>query len=104
MNHPNNAARALGLIETAGYGAALTAADAALKAAAVEIVRIEPVIGSGGSLGVTLYLSGDVASVQAAVSAGESEVRRTGRIISVNVIPNLDTKVKTGMFNNYLEL
>jgi ethanolamine utilization protein EutM len=103
MKKQKNGLHALGLIETYGYGTAISAADAALKAAAVEIVRIEPTIGSGGSLGVTVYLCGDVASVSSAVSAGEAEANRVGKVVSVDVIPNLDSKVKTGMFYGTLE-
>ncbi len=95
---------ALGLIETAGYGAAIFAADAALKAAAVRVVRLEPTIGSGGSLGVTVFLRGEVAAVHAAVSAGQAEANRVGRAVSADVIPSLDPNVQTGMFHGTLKL
>lgn len=94
--------KALGLIETFGYGTALYAADAALKAANVTIIRIEPTIGSGGSLGVTVYINGEVAAVQAAIEAGEAAGRQVGRIVSVSVIPRLDDKVLSGMFKGEL--
>lgn len=103
MSNTNGNSRALGLIETVGYGTAISAADAALKAANVDILRIEPCIGSGGSLGVTLYLCGEVAAISAAVSAGEAEANRIGKVVSTDVIANLDNKVKTGMFNGNLE-
>ena len=95
---------ALGLIEAGGYGTAISAADAALKAANVSILRMEPTIGSGGSLSVTVYLGGEVAAVLAAVAAGETEGRRIGNIVSTDVIPNLDAGVQTGMFHGSLEL
>lgn len=95
---------ALGLVETMGYGVAISAADAALKSASVEIIKIEECIGSGGSLGVTLYITGDVSSVISAVDAGANEARKIGKVISTNVIPNLDNKVKAGMFKNSLEI
>lgn len=103
MGNSSQHSNALGLIETMGYGVAISAADAALKAANVDILRIEPCIGSGGSLGVTLYLCGDVAAISAAVEAGENEAQRIGKVISTDVIPNLDDKVKSGMFKGNLE-
>lgn len=99
-----NDSKALGLVETFGYGTAISAADAALKAAAVQILRIEPTIGSGGSLGVTIYLAGDVAAVSAAVEAAEAEAGRVGKVVSTDIIPNLDGKVRSGMFNGSLAL
>ncbi|WP_286232052.1 BMC domain-containing protein [Neobacillus mesonae] len=78
--------RALGLIETVGYTTAVSAADAAVKAAAVEIIGIEKVIGVSGYLGVTIQLGGDVGAVQAAVDAGKTEGERVGKVISANVI------------------
>ena len=84
---------ALGLIETVGYTTAVSAADAALKAANVTLVGVERVIGVGGSLGVTIQLSGDVSSVQSAVEAGKSEAERVGRLISAHVIPRAHPEV-----------
>lgn len=94
----------LGLVETFGLGAALTGADAALKAANVSIRRIEETIGSGGSLGTSVFLSGEVAAVRAAVDAAEAEASRVGKVVSADVIPNLDDKVLSGMYHGNLEL
>ena len=91
---------AMGFIETFGYGTAVMAADAALKAAAVEILRIENPIGSGGSLGVTVFLRGEVAAVRAALDAGKQAAEEVGRVVAGNVIPNLDDKVRKGMYHN----
>lgn len=93
---------AMGFIETFGYGTAIAAADAALKAASVHLLRIEPTIGSGGSLGVTIFLKGEVAAVKAAVEAGNEAAGRIGRVVSVNVIPNMDAKVHAGMYHGKL--
>ena len=91
---------AMGFIETFGYGTAVMAADAALKAAAVEILRIENTIGSGGSLGVTVFMRGEVAAVRAALDAGKQAAEEVGRVVAGNVIPNLDDKVRKGMYHN----
>lgn len=93
---------AMGFIETFGYGTAIAAADAALKSAAVRIVKIEPTIGSGGSLGVTVFLRGEVAAVKASVEAGVDAANRIGKVVSHNVIPNLDSKVNMGMYHGKL--
>ena len=91
---------AMGFIETFGYGTAVMAADAALKAAAVEILRIENTIGSGGSLGVTIFLRGEVAAVKAAIETGKQAAQEVGKVVASNVIANLDNKVRQGMYHN----
>lgn len=95
--------KAMGLIETAGYATALVAADYALKAANVKLVRIETVIGVAKLLGVTVYLGGEVAAVQSAVDAGTREAEKIGKVVSSLVIPNLDNKVRKDMFGGALE-
>ena len=92
----------LGLIEVNGYGTAISAADEALKAAAVKILRLEPTIGAAGSLGVTLFISGDVAAVKAAIEAAQNKAEKLNTVSSVKVIPNLDEKVKYGMYKGSL--
>ncbi len=84
---------ALGLIETIGYVTAVSAADAALKTANVSLVGVEKVIGVGGTLGVTIHLSGDVGAVQSAVEAGKLEAEKIGRVVSAHVIPRTHTEV-----------
>ncbi|KAF0817448.1 MULTISPECIES: BMC domain-containing protein [unclassified Cytobacillus] len=85
--------QALGLIETVGYSTAVSAADAAVKAADVEIVGIEKVIGVDGYLGVTIHFNGDVAAVKSAVDAGVSSAERIGKVISSHVIPRAHNEV-----------
>jgi len=61
----------------------IEAADAAAKAANVELVHKE-YIGAGY---VTILVRGDVASVKAATDAGAAAARRVGELVSVHVIP-----------------
>jgi len=75
--------QALGLIETGGLVAAIEAADAALKAASVELITYEKV--TGGL--VTVAVTGEVAAVQAAVEAGSAAAARVGTLICRHVIP-----------------
>ncbi|RXT05772.1 BMC domain-containing protein [Ammoniphilus sp. CFH 90114] len=92
---------ALGLIETVGYATAVSAADAALKAANVELVGVERVIGVGGALGVTIHLSGDVGAVKSAVDAGKMEAERVGRVISAHVIPRTHLEVNEKLLPHF---
>lgn len=77
------ASQAIGMIETRGYVAALTAADAMVKAANVEIVARNEV---GGGL-VSVVVRGDVGAVKAAVEAGAEAANPIGEVIAVHVIP-----------------
>lgn len=77
---------ALGLIETRGLVGAIEAADAAVKAADVELIGKERI--DAGY--VTIKLKGDVAAVRAAVDAGGAAAQRVGELVSVHVIPRPD--------------
>ncbi|CAH1223829.1 hypothetical protein PAECIP111892_05374 [Paenibacillus auburnensis] len=94
--------QALGLIETLGFTTAVSAADAALKAADVQLVAVEKVIGVGGSLGVTLHFSGDVAAVTSSIEAGKAEAQRVGTVISAHVIAKAHSDVTGKILGNYL--
>lgn len=74
---------ALGMIETKGLVSMIEAADAALKAANVQLNGWEKV----GSGLVTVFMVGDVAAVKAAVDAGASAASKIGEVVSVQVIP-----------------
>lgn len=74
---------ALGMIETKGLVCLIEAADAALKAANVTMIGWEK-IGSGIA---TVFLTGDVAAVKAAVDAGAASASKVGEVLSVQVIP-----------------
>ena len=73
----------LGLLEVAGLLGAITASDAMVKAANVQLVGKEQV---GGGL-VTVMVRGDVGAVKAATDAGAAAAERVGELISVHVIP-----------------
>ena len=80
---------ALGLIETRGHVGAVEAADAAVKAAAVDIVSTE----RADAGFVLIALSGDVASVQEAVAAGAQRASSVGELVSSHVIPRPDPSI-----------
>ena len=75
---------ALGLIETRGFVGIVEAADAAVKAAAVDLQTVERI--DGGL--VSIRLLGDVGAVKAAVSAGVEAAGRVGQVVSQHVIPS----------------
>jgi ethanolamine utilization protein EutM len=74
---------ALGMIETRGLVPLIHGTDAALKAANVTY-RGWRKVGSGLC---TVFVTGDVAAVKAAVDAGAVAARSIGEVVSVHVIP-----------------
>ncbi|MCM0649232.1 BMC domain-containing protein [Clostridium swellfunianum] len=82
--------KAIGIIETRGYAAALRAADMMLKMAYVDIVKQEQ-IGSGL---VTTIIEGDIASVKEALDYGAEAAQSTGELVAVHSIakPLIDLK------------
>lgn len=89
-------ADALGMIETKGFVGMVEAADAAVKAAKVELVGYEKI---GGGF-VTMVVRGDVAAVKAAIEAGARGAERVGELVSTHVIPrphvNIDLVLPLG--------
>jgi ethanolamine utilization protein EutM len=79
--------KALGLIEAIGLTTAVTALDAASKAADIVLVGTEKIIGVGGAVGVNIQIAGEVAAVRAAVDAGVDAANRVGIVQSSHVIP-----------------
>ena len=84
---------AFGMIETRGFTAMVEASDAMVKAARVELVGYEK---TGGGY-VTALVRGDVAAVRAAVDAGSQAAEKVGELISVHVIPRLNSAVDAAL-------
>jgi ethanolamine utilization protein EutM len=78
--------KALGMIEAIGLTTALAALDAACKAADVELVGYDKVIGVGKAVSVNIHLAGEVAAVNAAIDAGVEAGSRVGKIVSSKTI------------------
>ncbi|MBF8287984.1 MAG: Ethanolamine utilization protein, similar to EutM [Candidatus Rokubacteria bacterium] len=74
--------RALGMVETRGATGAIEASDAMEKAAQVEVMRVQEI--GGGYL--TVLVTGDVGSVQSAVTAGAEAAQRVGEVLARHVI------------------
>ncbi|MEW6253815.1 MAG: BMC domain-containing protein [Planctomycetota bacterium] len=83
---PNAAGpKALGVIETFSGVSILEAADAAAKAAAVQLICVHLAMALGGK--GYLLMAGAVADVQTAVHAAAEVVRRKGLLVSSVAIP-----------------
>jgi microcompartment protein CcmL/EutN len=82
---------ALGVMESYSMCAAIQAADAAVKAAAVTLIEVRLGRGLGGKAFV--ILTGDVAAVQAAVKAAETLEEVQGMLGASTVIPSPHKKI-----------
>jgi len=78
---------ALGVVETSSVAAAIQAADAGIKAAAVRLVEVRLADGLGGK-GIVLF-SGLVADVEIAVERGVAALDRPDQLVRQVVIPQL---------------
>ena len=78
--------KALGVIEGFTVASVIEAADAAVKAAKVELVNIHLAMAIGGKGYVTL--TGEVGAVQAAVEAGAAIIEEKGLLVEKVVIPS----------------
>src|ERR1700758_1009318 len=80
---------ALGLVETKGLIATITATDAMCKAANVKLAGQVEI---GGAY-VTTFVRGDVGSVRAAEDAGSQAATQNGELVSSHVIPRPEESV-----------
>jgi ethanolamine utilization protein EutM len=88
-NLRNSNGEALGLIETKGLIATISATDAMCKAANVTLAAQVQI---GGAY-VTTFVRGDVGSVRAAVDAGAQAASANGELVSAHVIPRPENAV-----------
>ena len=77
---------AMGIIESFSVASLIEAADAAAKAAAIELIEIRLAMALGGKAFCTM--TGDVAAVKAAVDAGAAVVAEKGLLVNKVVIPS----------------
>jgi microcompartment protein CcmL/EutN len=75
---------ALGILESFNVATLIRAADACAKAAAVTLLEVRVAMALGGKAFVTM--TGDVASVQAAVAAGRAVIAEAGMLVNAVVI------------------
>jgi microcompartment protein CcmL/EutN len=84
---------ALGIIETFSVASVIECADAAVKAAPVDLITVYLAMAIGGKGYV--MLTGDVGSVQSAVEAGAAVVASKGLLVQKVVIPSPRKEVLT---------
>jgi microcompartment protein CcmL/EutN len=77
---------ALGIVESFSVASLIEGADAAVKAANVELIEIRLAMALGGKAFVTL--TGNVSAVEAAVSAAAAVVGQKGMLVNKVVIPS----------------
>src|SRR3954471_18472834 len=77
---------ALGILESFSVASLIEGADAAVKAANVQLIEIRLAMALGGKAFVTM--TGDVAAVQSAVEAAASMVGQKGMLVNKVVIPS----------------
>ena len=75
---------ALGILESFNVATLIQAADAAAKAAAVQLLEVRLAMALGGKAFCTM--TGDVASVQASVAAGRQVIADAGVLVNAVVI------------------
>ena len=78
--------KALGVIESFSVASTIEAADAAVKAAPVQLIAVHMAMAIGGKAFVTL--TGEVAAVQEAVDVGAAAVEKKGLLVEKVVIPS----------------
>lgn len=76
---------ALGILESFSVASLIEGADAAVKAANVQLIEIRLAMALGGKAFVTL--TGNVAAVQSAIDAGAAVVGQKGMLVNKVVIP-----------------
>jgi len=83
---------ALGIIETVTAAVCIVAADAAAKAADVQLLEIRLANGLGGKSFV--LMEGTVADVESSVQAGVTLVKQEGLLIRQVIIPQLHAQMR----------
>jgi microcompartment protein CcmL/EutN len=86
---------ALGIVESFSVASLIEGADAAVKAANVQLIEIRLAMALGGKAFVTM--TGNVAAVQAGVDAGAQVVGQKGMLVNKVVIPHPRAELLTEM-------
>jgi ethanolamine utilization protein EutM len=81
---------AIGVLETRGFVPLIQGADAAVKAAAVDVIEWRKV----GSGYVSFVIEGEVSAVRSAIEAAVASASSVGEVISELVIPRPVNELK----------
>ena len=85
-----------GYIEVIGLVTAVQAADAALKAANIEIVGKE----NTGAGMIAVIVKGEIGQVRTAIDAAEEAANMIGKVVNVNVISKQDLEIENLITKN----
>jgi microcompartment protein CcmL/EutN len=88
--------RALGVVETFTAASSILAADAAAKAAPVDLIEIRLAKGLGGKAFFTM--TGEVFEVEASMAAALAVVRKSGNLVRSVVIPRPHEDLASSIF------
>ena len=80
-----NNVEALGIVETFSVASGIIFADGAAKAASVTITELQIAMGLGGKS--TIYLTGEVGAVEAAIAKGKNAID-PHMLVDCNIIPS----------------
>jgi ethanolamine utilization protein EutM len=83
--------KAIGVLETKGFTPLIEGADAAVKAANVDVVEWRQV----GSGYVSFVVEGEVSAVRSAIDTAREAAARIGEVVSHLVIPRPVDELKT---------
>lgn len=83
--------RALGVIETYSAASIIVAADIAAKTSIVELIELRIAKGMCGKS--YLYLTGEVAAVEAAIAKVKNDIKESGMFLDCSVIASPDAKL-----------
>lgn len=83
--------RALGIIETFSAASIIVAADEAAKTSIVQLIELRVARGMCGKS--YLFLTGDVAAVEAAIDKARKALSETGMLLDTAIISNPDKKL-----------
>jgi ethanolamine utilization protein EutM len=83
--------KSIGVLETDGFVPLIEGADAAVKAANVDLIEWRK-IGRGY---VSFVIEGEVAAVRSAIEAGRAAAEAVGTVISESIIPRPVDELKT---------
>lgn len=83
---------ALGILETYDAAAIIVAADQAAKTADVQLIELRLARGMCGKS--YMFLTGDVAAVEAAISRAKMTVGESGMYLDSSVIPRPDKQIR----------
>jgi microcompartment protein CcmL/EutN len=86
----------LGILETKGYAAALSAAEIILEDTSIEISKVER---TGGGI-ISVFFKGESDKLKIAFEKGIQKARTIGEIISVCIIPQLNNNINLLLFES----